>query len=216
MLNKAFIFDMDGVIINSEKAWVPHQQKFSTSLFGKKIYQKIGSTIGLSIDTIYQNAVKHGFKMDINKYYEFYDKQAKVIYEAAQPTQNIEILVHYLRKNKLKLGLVSSSRGVWINLALIKLKMKDVFNFILSLNDEKLIRPKPHPDGYIAAMKGLVVSPRQTIILEDSNIGIDSAKSSGAYTIAYKEHLFLGYIQKGADACANNVYDVIQLVNMLI
>jgi len=213
MANRAFIFDMDGVLIDSERAWVPHQHAFSTGLFGEEIYKKIGSTVGLSIDTIYQNAVKHGFAMDIDTYYEVYDKQAEIIYGTAQPTQNIEELINYLEKEQFKVGLVSSSRGVWIDLALTKLGIKDSFDFILSLNDEKSILPKPYPDGYLAAMKALGVSPERTTILEDSNFGIASAKASGAYTIAYTEHLLPDYIQQGADAYAASVGEIIALIN---
>ena len=38
--NRAFIFDMDGVILDSETVWIPYQDDFSTKLFGAKIYKK--------------------------------------------------------------------------------------------------------------------------------------------------------------------------------
>jgi len=73
--------------------------------------------------------------------------------------------------------LTSTSRGKWIKLALKKLNFKkNDFDYILSLNDRKDLRPKPYPDGYIETMKVLDTTPKSTIVLEDSNSGIKSAK----------------------------------------
>lgn len=64
-------------------------------------------------------------------------------------------------------------------------------------------------------MKALEASPESTVILEDSNSGIKSAKASGAYTIGLKQNLVNGYIQEGADAYAETMADVIDIVSRL-
>lgn len=214
---KAFIFDMDGVIIGSERAWTPYQEKFSSNLLGKRIYKKIyknpGSTVGLSVDAIYQKAVKYGFSMDLKKYYQIYDKQAELIYTSATATPNIDHLIKFLRSRDFKIGLISTSRSKWIKLALKKLNFKkNDFDYILSLNDRKDLRPKPYPDGYIETMKVLDATPKSTIVLEDSNSGIKSAKASGAFTIGFKENLLPGYLQTGADFYAQDIFEVIIIV----
>lgn len=211
--NKAFIFDMDGVLIDSERAWVPYQNEFSTRLFGDDIYKKIGSTIGISIDAIYEKAKQQGFNLSLEEYYKIYDEQAKLIYSNALPTPNVDILINYLKDKNFKLGLVSSSRRNWINIVLEKMNIEDSFDFILSLNDRKDLKSKPYPDGYFEAMKYLSAVPKTTIVLEDSNSGIQSAKSSGAYTIGYKELLLPNYSQVGADNYAANISDVIKIVD---
>lgn len=211
-LTRAFIFDMDGVLIDSESAWIPCQTTFSTNLFGKKIYEKIGSTIGLSIDTIYQRAQQHGFAMNMEEYYAIYDAQASSIYSVAMTTNGLAELISFLKSSGYSLGLVSSSRRKWIDMVLTKLQLGNPFNCVISLNDEKHIRPKPAPDGYITAMDMLGAEPEQTIILEDSNSGISSALASGAYTIAYTEHLTPGSKQLRADAMAANMSEVREIV----
>lgn len=211
--NKAFIFDMDGVLIDSEGAWIPYQDQFSTTLFGKNIYNKIGSTVGISIDEIYKKAQQQGFNLNIEEYYRIYDKQAKLIYANAIPTANIDKLISHLKAKGFKLGLISSSRRNWIDMALGRLNIENDFDFILSLNDRKDLKSKPHPDGYIEAIKHLHSTSETTIVLEDSNAGIQSAKSSGAYTIGFKEHLLPKYVQTGADIYAANVSDVIKIVD---
>lgn len=212
MSDKAFIFDMDGVLIDSESAWVPHQDAFSTSLFGADIYKKIGSTIGLTVDTIYKAAQKHGFRLDKDEYYRIYDKQAAVIYAEAQPMPNLMILLNYLRDNGFKVGIVSSSRQNWIEIVLNKLDITSFFDVVLSLNNRSDLNPKPDADGYTFAMKKMNVLPTNTVILEDSNAGIVSAKASGAYTVAYRGFLLPGYEQEIAHTQANNVEDILALL----
>ena len=50
------------------------------------------------------------------------------------------------------------------------------------------------------------------VVLENSNIGIESARASGAYIIGYRGDLVEGYEQTGADAYADTMNDVIKLV----
>ena len=45
-MKKAFLFDMDGVIVNSEVTWSKHGADFAPNLFGKDVYAKIGDTVG--------------------------------------------------------------------------------------------------------------------------------------------------------------------------
>lgn len=214
--NKAFIFDMDGVLIDSESAWIPYQDQFSTTLFGKDIYNKIGSTVGISIDEIYKKAQEHGFNSSIEDYYRIYDEQVKLVYANARPTPDIDKLISHFKAKGFKLGLVSSSRRKWIDIALGKLNIENDFDFILSLNDRKDLKSKPHPDGYIEAIKYLHTTSDKTIILEDSNDGIKSAKISGAYTIGFKKHLLPKYMQTGADIYAANLLEVIKIVDKII
>lgn len=204
---------MDGVLIDSEHAWIPYQDQFSTTLFGKDIYNKIGSTVGISIDEIYKKAQQQGFNLNIEEYYRIYDEQAELVYANAIPTSNIDKLISHLKAKGFKLGLISSSRRNWIDIVLRKLNVENDFDFILSLNDRKDFKSKPHPDGYIEAIKNLGATSKTTIVLEDSNVGIQSAKSCGAYTIGFKEHLLSKYVQTGADIYAENVLEVIEIID---
>lgn len=208
-----FLFDMDGVLVNSEQAWIPHQTNFSTKLFGPKIYKKIGSTIGISIDEIYKKAAKYGFQLSIDEYYKAYDKQAKIIYTEAPLTKGVEDFIKYLKMKNFKIGLVSSSRRIWIDIVIKKLNMLNTFDHIISLNDRKDLKSKPNPDGYFEAIKTFSASPSNTLILEDSNPGIASAKASGAFTIGFKEHLLSSYIQIQADSYALNLSEVKLIVD---
>ena len=210
-MKKAFLFDMDGVIVNSEQIWENISDNFTEKIYGKIIKEKIGDLTGVSIDREYELATSHGFTMDKTKFVEIYDRQAMEVYKAADITKGLEKLLTFLKYNNFVIGIVSSSRKVWIEAALSKMHFRDRFDYILSLSKVGL-PSKPSPEGYIRAMKDLEVTPENTIILEDSNSGITSAKNAGAFTIAFTELLVGDYKQIQGDATAHTMEDVMKIV----
>lgn len=211
-MNKAFIFDMDGVIINSENVWVKYEKKFYPQLFGKKIAEKVGNTTGIGLDAIYEKAVSFGFTMNKHEYLNSWNQIAKKVYKEAEITRGLDTLINLLTTQKFKLGLVSASPLLWMNWTLDKLPFKNVFNEILSLHERDDLAHKPEPDGYLEAMKVLGAEPKDTIILEDSNAGIASGKAAGAFVIGLQENLVPGYKQTGADVYAKDINEVIEIV----
>lgn len=197
---KAFIFDMDGVIIDSEPVWERYEQVFLAELMGQKTYLKIKDQIlGNSINAIYQIASRYGLEISKQEYLRIYDDYAKKVYAEAKLTPGIKEFIQKLIGMDLKLGLVSSSRQNWIDLVLEKLKVSKQFEFVISLNDAENMQPKPSPIGYLRAMEVLGFPPSSTIILEDSSKGVQAAKASGAFTICLEENLPEGYRPVGAD-----------------
>lgn len=212
-MKKGFIFDMDGVIINSETIWKKYEEKFLSDLLGKPIYQKVkGDLLGSTTQTIYNLAHQYGFSMEKDLFLQKYDEQAMVVYAEAKLTNQIDNLIQTLKQLQYTIGLVTASRTLWIERVLPKLKQPDCFEYILSLAEQKTLRPKPYPDGYLAAMQKLQITPESTIILEDSNKGIAAARASGAFTICLRENLPTNYTSKGADLYTENIKDVINFI----
>ena len=197
---KAFIFDMDGVMINSEIIWKKIDPNFLHSFFGHKIGNAlVKKAHGSDINSIYKWAEQLGFKGNKSAYVKAYDDLALTVYSKAVITPGLEELFDKLISLNFKLGLVSSSRQNWIDQVLKKIPQAFKFKVIISLNDSPNLKPKPHPDGYLLAIKKLSSTPESTIILEDSNPGIKSAKASGAKTICLLENQPSGYQPTGAD-----------------
>lgn len=215
-MNKAFIFDMDGVILDSENSWDKYGGNFLQNLLGKEITEKIGDTIGMTANTIYDIATKNGFSLNREEYFKLYDKKAAYVYSKSQLTPGIEKLVAKLISLGFKIGLVTSSRSIWANNVLPRLSFTDRINCFISINDRNDLRPKPAPDAYLEAIEKLGATPRSTIILEDSNSGIKAAKTSGAYTIGFRQNLVPGYVQEGADIYAENMGEVLSIVNKFL
>lgn len=92
-MNNAFIFDMDGVIIDSERTWSLYKKDFYEKLLGKEIAEKVGETVGMGIPLIYDVAVTHGLSMKWDEFSEKYNEKAQLIYQHAMLTENLKNLI---------------------------------------------------------------------------------------------------------------------------
>ena len=194
MPTKAFIFDLDGVIIDSENAW-------------DKLYsQTPGQSLGQSIKSSYQNAKKSHPQLSWTTYFSTLNSQAKIIYNQAALTPGINQLLKKLVKDNYQLAVVSGSTEKWIKYVLKRLNYP--IKMIISLHDHPRLKPKPAPDGYLAAIKQLQVKPENTLILEDSNTGVQSAKAAGAYVICLTQHWPKNYSAPGADKYIKNLTEI--------
>ncbi|HLC87817.1 MAG TPA: HAD family phosphatase [Patescibacteria group bacterium] len=213
---KAFILDMDGVIVNSEIIWEKYEEIFLSGLLGKNIYEKIkGDLLGSTAKVIYGLAKKNGLVMEKDEFFKSYDRQAVSVYKESELTKDIEKLIEKLVSMEFNIGLVTSSRRLWIDQVIPRLKNRNSFKYILSIGDRDDLESKPSPAGYIEAMKKLNSSPAKTIILEDSNKGIESAKKSGALTICLREHLRKNYLPRGADIYIDDIAGLIRILEVI-
>ncbi|OIN88997.1 hypothetical protein COW80_02335 [Candidatus Beckwithbacteria bacterium CG22_combo_CG10-13_8_21_14_all_01_47_9] len=199
MDNKAFIFDLDGVIIDSETWW----DKIEGAL--------PGHSLGQSINSAFHSAQTLDPKLTWEIYFNRLNRWAQKIYRQAPITPAIDDLLTKLIDQHYRLGLVSGSTTRWISLVIARLKSP--IPVIISLHDRSEIKPKPAPDGYLTAIKQLKVKPGNTIILEDSQTGIDSAKSAGAFTICLTEHHHKNYHPSDADLYVKNIPELLMYLD---
>jgi sugar-phosphatase len=211
-MNKAFIFDLDGVLIDDEAIWESKKQIMYNRLFGPEAHKKLGSTLGVNMDDIYEKAIAAGTTVDKKNFIDEFYKLADDIYRTAPIPDGIEDLITALLSLDYHIGIVSASPMSWITTVIERLSFANDIELVISLHERADLRHKPEPDGYIEAMRALQARAESTIILEDSNSGIKSAKASGAYTIGLRQNLVDGYTQEGADEYAETMADVIDLV----
>lgn len=212
---RAFLFDMDGVLVNSEEVWEREGRPFEKSVFGKEILDQIGEITGTSLARLFEKATQLGFTGTWEDVIAKYDAFMVGIYNQCVITPGLPKLVEFLRDNNFHIGIVSSSRRPWIDQVLAKMPDKELFDFTLSLDEQKL-PSKPDPAGYIEAMRELGVTPENTFILEDSNAGIKAAKESGAFTIVFTPLAVPGYQQRDGDAKAASFEEVMDIVKQKI
>ena len=207
-MNKAFIFDMDGVIVDSESIWISYEEKFLTKLIGRSTYVEIrDELLGNSISAIYKLAKKKGLKLTKKQFNNLYDQYAQKVYKEAPLIPNVWKLITKLLKSNFKLGLVSSSRKISIDLVLKKLHFNP-FGVVIS-TDAQNLHPKPYPDGFLKAMKVLNSDPEKTYILEDTPKGVLAARRSGAFTICLLKDTLASSKPSGADLYVKNINELI-------
>lgn len=185
---QAVIFDMDGVIINSEPFWREAEMEVFNKIGVKMTEEMCIEMKGTKIDDV----VKHWYSLYPWKDVALKDVESQVIekvnnliWEKGEPMTGLMGLLEYLRSNNIKIGLATSSLFSIMDVVLDKLRIRDYFDVMHSAEAEKA--GKPAPDVYIGAAAKLGVAPEYCVAIEDSYTGLLSARSAGMFTIALPE-----------------------------
>lgn len=201
---KAVIFDMDGVIVDSEpiymnyfyEPFIKHKQEATL----QDIYPVIGTTMddtwALLGDVWHPiksgEEIKSMFDKDVDTAFTDYD-------DLKMP--HIKHLMHQLQKNNIKMAVASASPKATIKRVLEECQLDSYISFYIS--GEEVNASKPAPDVYLEAMRVLDVKPEHTIVIEDSTLGIQAGKSACATVLAMKDNRF-GLDQSKADHFVND------------
>ena len=185
---EAVIFDMDGVLIDSEPLWKIAMENVFNSIgcpLTKKDFQK---TVGLRIDEVIEYWFEHiGWNEKSPKEVEneIVQQMIELIQKNGKPLDGVIETLDYLRANNFKIGLGTSSYSVLIDTVLNTLEIADKFDFTHSAEHEKF--GKPHPAVYLSVAKRLNVSPRKCLVIEDSLNGVIAGKAAGMKVICIPE-----------------------------
>lgn len=196
---KAFIFDFDGVVVDSEYHWDKHSLPTYKALVPAydEAYDK--QLKGRNTHDIYDMLIRDfGVTFTKEEYMAHVSKLTNQIYgELTKLLPGIEALVERLRAMHIPIAIASSGEREWIEAALKRLKMEGVFSPIVTAVDVGI--GKPDPAVYLEAARLLNVDPKECVALEDSENGVLSAKAAGMYCIGL--HHQEGYSQdlKNAD-----------------
>ena len=185
---KAVIFDMDGVIIDSEPFWREAEIEVFTSIGVKMTEEMCVQMKGTKIDEV----VRHWYSVykwdspsveQVEK--QVVDKLISLINEKGQSMHGLLGLIEYIRSSNLKVGLATSSPFRIMNATLDKLSLQNHFEVKHSAEAER--NGKPSPDVYLSVAEKLGVKPEDCIAIEDSYTGLQAAKAAGMKTIALPE-----------------------------
>jgi HAD superfamily hydrolase (TIGR01509 family) len=211
-MNHAFLFDMDGVLIDTEHAWEPLEMPMLERLLGKQMAEKLGSTVGLSIRLVYEKAHEMGSSVTFDDVFHAYDDLAATAYSNAKITPDSNELISALRNLEFKIGLVTASPKTWMDRYLKKAGSRELFDTLISIYERMDLKTKPAPDGYLEALRQLSAEAGHSFILEDSNTGIRAGKAAGARVIGFRGNLLNGYLQSGADEYADSMKDILKII----
>lgn len=184
-MKKAVIFDMDGVIIQSEMLYQKRRNIFfeAHGIIVDDTFQRnvIGSNPVDMFAMIFPKS-KDKQKEYLDKYNEFkkdYHIEFKEIL-----TDDIERTLRWLKENNYRIALASSGEYPILMRILQETMLAPYFEVVVSGAD--MPKSKPAPDVYLEAVKQLGLSPSECVAVEDSEHGIQAAVSAGLDCLALK------------------------------
>jgi len=170
---EAVIFDMDGVLIDSEPLWKIAMEEVFHSLGSKLTKADFQKTVGLRIDEVVHFWNHHenwGVENEKDVEEAIIVKMIELISANAAPLSGVMDTLMFLKNSGLKIGLGTSSSSRLIQVVLSELHIEHFFDFTHSAETEAF--GKPHPAVYLTVAQQLSVSPNKCLVIEDSFNGV--------------------------------------------
>lgn len=185
---KVVIFDMDGLLIDSEPIW--HMAEFvAFALVDIAMTTELClETTGLRADEVVEYRYR---QFPWQKYSKkeiedrMIDEVIKGIWQSGEAKEGVQEALSFVRSLGVKCALASSSKYKIIHASIEKLAINSYFDLIYSAEEEEY--GKPHPGVYISTAKRLQVRPEECLALEDSLNGVIAAKAAKMKCIAIPE-----------------------------
>lgn len=184
-MKKAVIFDMDGVIIQSEMLYQKRRNLFfkEHGIVVDEQFQK--EVIGSNPVAMFAMIFPESFEKQISYLakYNLFKKNFPINYSSIL-TEGIENLLEWLKNNKYRIALASSGEYSILVHVLKETNLDDYFEVVVSGAD--MPKSKPAPDVYLEAVRQLGLLPEECLAIEDSTHGIKAAVSAGLECLALR------------------------------
>jgi HAD superfamily hydrolase (TIGR01509 family) len=181
---KTVIFDMDGVIVDSEpysmQALVDVLREHRVEPTAEELRRSYGRRV---TDDLRDYFARHRVTADLAA--AVARKRARYFELAAdrlRPLPGVIALLDRLRRSGRRLGLASSGDRDKVAFSLRVLGLDGVFEVVVT--GEEIAHGKPDPEIYLLAARRLAVDPRECVAIEDAPTGVQAAKRAGMRCIA--------------------------------
>jgi HAD superfamily hydrolase (TIGR01509 family) len=206
-MNKAVIFDMDGVLVDSEVFWAVAEREIFEELGVILSEENTSKTKSMTTNQV----IEFWHTLFPWKGVSFKEVEERVIDRVIHLVKRhdciipgVKAFIENLKINGYKIGLATNSPLRLIPVVLEKTGTAHLFDELSSAEFEQ--NGKPHPDIYLNTAKKLDTKPSNCIVIEDSYYGMQSAKAAGMKVWAFtagNTHLKFdiadGYIHNFAD-----------------
>lgn len=185
----AVIFDMDGVLIDSEPLWRRAETRVLNAVGVPMVEEDGFLTMGLRTDEVIEFwYARHPWQDVPKKEVEGRLVQGVIdlILSEGQGIPGSREAILALRERGIPVGLASSSASDIISAVLRRLDLADLFVVTQSAEHEPY--GKPHPAVYIECARRMGIAPERCLAIEDSPNGVLAAKSARMRCIAVPEH----------------------------
>ncbi|MFL0253331.1 HAD family hydrolase [Clostridium neuense] len=188
-MNKVIIFDMDGVIVDTEPIYREINKKLYKELGAEITLEEQFSFVGNGSRIIWtkvknkanlKQSVEELMELSKNRKYEYLSKIGSKI----TLIRGIEQLLSSLKNNGFSIVMASSSPKKNIEVILNRVKLIDYFQYIVS--GEDVVNGKPNPDIFLKAAEKLKAKASDCTVIEDSNNGVTGAKAAGMKCVGFR------------------------------
>lgn len=213
---KAVLFDMDGVLLDSEPLHVVINSEIYKDL-GIKIDQDlINEFVGRTSSERWKRIkAKFGLEHTVE---QLSDRQWNALIKALQdselaPSAGLDTLLAYLKKNGIRATIASASAGSFVEAVIDYLDLRDVMEG--ATTGDEVVNCKPAPDIFLLAAQKLGVPPSECLVIEDSSAGVRAGKAAGMFTVGYKNPTSPGQDLSPADTVVDNLADICAILTDL-
>jgi HAD superfamily hydrolase (TIGR01509 family) len=180
---KAIIFDMDGVIVDSEKLHTEAELSTCTEYQIKAPMEEWDKFRGRTGQDFFSHLIQNfcATKHDVMEVLEY---NSRKYFEIAQTRLQLVPgaldFLKLLKEGLFNIGLATSGRKSHQEMVFHKFSLQDYFDAIIT--GDEIINGKPHPEPYVKIVKKLLHKPQECLVIEDAINGIVSAKAAGCLT----------------------------------
>lgn len=179
MQKKLIIFDMDGILVDSEPYWnLAIRKGFRTvglEMSDTMCEETMGARLNEVVDfRVEKHQIDRSKSTEIEK--EIEDEINRLVETEAGILPGVLESIGWLKDEGYMLAIASSSPHRLINTVLDKLGCRDSFESVFSAQDDEM--GKPHPSVYIRCAKQLGFLPEHCIVIEDSVNGMVAGKAA--------------------------------------
>lgn len=209
MKYKLIIFDMDGLMFDTEKiyyeSWFRFEEKYGFS-FNEELRKKFtGKNEAAIRDELTKLLGSRDRAKNLRQDLEKDRIKSLETYKGSIKKEGLDVLLEFARAENIKCALASSNDKDKIDLLLKKENIYDYFDFIIS--GENVEKSKPDPEIFIKAKDHFKLKDDECLILEDSYNGYLAAKKSSMDYLIIPDSSFERYFK--ADREVDNLREVI-------
>jgi HAD superfamily hydrolase (TIGR01509 family) len=182
---RALVFDMDGLLVDSEPLWHEVEIAFAAARGGTWTHEMALECTGTGIgQVVHIMGRKFGFEVDeARDVAEIENHFVSRVHGLSLKPGAMAILDEV--RGRVPVGLASSSARMLIDAILQHFGLQKYFD--VTVSGREVRRAKPHPDVYLRAIELLGVPAAESLALEDSRNGVRAARAAGMKVIAVPE-----------------------------